>query len=144
MISDGFICGVGFSPALACGGLEPACCARQIFATVGLKPWRLKPWSVKPCRLKPTPLFLLDSQCMIVYTGPLDDSRALVQFVRRESANMRALRKLIVSREKTFVRDVNGDTMEFPGLTYGCEALDVLLEELGVIFTHATLHNPDV
>jgi hypothetical protein len=80
---------------------------------------------------------------MVVYTGPLDDSRELVQFVRRESAGMRSLRKLIVSREKTVVRDVNGDTMEFPGLTYGCPALDVLLEELGVIFTPATLHNPD-
>ena len=80
---------------------------------------------------------------MIVYTGPLEDSRELIQFVRRETANMRSLRKLVVSREKTIVRDVNGDEMEFPGLTYGCPALDVLLEELGVIFTKQTLHNPD-
>jgi hypothetical protein len=79
---------------------------------------------------------------MVVYTGPLDDSAELIQFVRRESARLRALRKLIVSREKTVVRDVNGDTMEFPGLTYGAPALEVLLQELGVIFTPATLHNP--
>jgi hypothetical protein len=80
---------------------------------------------------------------MIVYTGSLADSREPIQFVRRETANMRSLRKLIVSREKTIVRDVNGDEMEFPGLTYGSPALDVLLEELGVIFTRETLHNPD-
>jgi hypothetical protein len=80
---------------------------------------------------------------MIVYTGRLDDIQALIQFFRRESASMRSLRKLIVSREKTIVRDVNSDEMEFPGLTYGHPALDALLEELGVIFTPATLHNPD-
>jgi hypothetical protein len=80
---------------------------------------------------------------MIVYTGPLDDPRELVRFFRRESANMRSLRKLIVSREKTIVRDVNGDEMEFPGLTYGCPVLETLLEELGVVFTRATLHDPD-
>ena len=39
--------------------------------------------------------------------------------------------------------DVNGDGVEFPGLTYGCETLDELLRELGVIFTPKTLHNPD-
>jgi hypothetical protein len=78
---------------------------------------------------------------MIVYTGSLADSAALVQFVRHESANLRSLRKLIVSREGTVVRDVNGDTMEFPGLTYGNPLLDILLEELGVIFTPHTLHN---
>jgi hypothetical protein len=80
---------------------------------------------------------------MIVYRGPLEDSRELIQFVRRETANMRSLRKLTISREKTVVRDVNGDEMEFPGLTYGCPALEVLMEELGVIFTPKTLHNPD-
>ena len=78
---------------------------------------------------------------MIVYKGSLDDTRELVQFLRRESDKLRSLRKLIITREKTVVRDVNGDEMEFPGLTYGCAALDVLLQELGVVFTHATLHN---
>jgi len=78
---------------------------------------------------------------MIVYTGSLADSAAMVQFVRRETGNLRSLRKLIVSRERTVVRDVNGDTMEFPGLTYGNPLLDTLLEELGVIFTPETLHN---
>src|SRR5579872_6678480 len=78
---------------------------------------------------------------MLVYTGSLEDSAALVQFVRHESANLRSLRKLIVDREKTVVRDVNGDTLEFPGLTYGNPLLDTLLEELGVIFTPESLHN---
>ena len=80
---------------------------------------------------------------MVVYTGSLTDFLELTQFVRRETANMRSLRKLIISREKTVVLDVNGDALEFPGLTYGCPALDVLLDELGVIFTPQTLHNPD-
>ena len=79
---------------------------------------------------------------MILYTGSLDDANALVQFVRRETGNMRSLRKLIVSPEKTVVRDVNGDTMEFPGLTYGHANLKLLLEELGVIFSPQTLHTP--
>ena len=79
---------------------------------------------------------------MIVYSASLEDTEELVQFVRRETANMRSLRKLIISPEKTIVRDVNGDTMEFPGLTYGSPALDVLMQELGVIYTPQTLHQP--
>jgi hypothetical protein len=37
----------------------------------------------------------------------------------------------------------NGDGIEFPGLTYGNDVLDELLRELGVIFTRASLHNPN-
>ncbi len=80
---------------------------------------------------------------MIVYTGSLEDSGELIQFFRRESANLRILRRLVVSREKTVVRDVNGDGLEFPGLTYGSATLEELLHELGVIFTPQTLHNPN-
>lgn len=80
---------------------------------------------------------------MAVYTGPLDDSHQLIQFLRRETNQLRTLRRLVVSREKTVVMDVNGDGVEFPGLTYGCGALDEVLRELGVIFTPAVLHNPN-
>src|SRR5262245_56874514 len=80
---------------------------------------------------------------MVVYTGSLDDSRELIQFLRREAANLRILRRLVISRDKTVVRDVNGDGLEFPGLTYGHSTLEALLEELGVIFTPQTLHNPN-
>ena len=80
---------------------------------------------------------------MIVYTGSLEYSGELIQFFRRESANLRILRRLVVSREKTVVRDVNGDGLEFPGLTYGSATLEELLRELGVIFTPQTLHNPN-
>ena len=38
--------------------------------------------------------------------------------------------------------DVNGDGVEFPGLTYGSQTLEELLRELGVIFTPQTLHDP--
>ncbi len=81
---------------------------------------------------------------MIVYSGPVDDAERVIQFVRRELANLRHLRKLVISREKTAIFDVNGDTMEFPGLTYGSPVLERLLRELGVIFNPQTLHNPDV
>ena len=36
---------------------------------------------------------------MIVYTGSLEDSHEFVQFLRRETAKLRALRKLIITRE---------------------------------------------
>src|SRR5712692_6648829 len=80
---------------------------------------------------------------MIVYTGSLEDSHELIQFLRRETVNLRALRKLVVYRDKTVVRDVNGDGIEFPGLTYGCATLEMVLREVGVIFTPQTLHDPD-
>ena len=81
---------------------------------------------------------------MIAYPGPVDDAHELIQFFRREAAHLRSLRKLIVSREKTVVLDVNGDGIEFPGLTYGCASLEELLAELGVVFTRQTLHDPSV
>ncbi len=80
---------------------------------------------------------------MIVYTGAIDDSHELIQFFRREVDKLRSLRKLIISREKTVVSDVNRDTIEFPGLTYGRPALDELLRELGVVFNAQTLHDPN-
>ena len=80
---------------------------------------------------------------MIVYSGPVDDAHAMIQFFRREADKLRALKKAIISREKTAVLDVNGDGIEFPGLTYGNAALDELLHELGVVFKPETLHNPN-
>ena len=80
---------------------------------------------------------------MTVYPGPLEDSHALIQFLRQEMTRLRALRRLVISREKTVVTDVNGDGVAFPGLTYGCTTLDELLRELGVFFSPQTLHNPD-
>jgi len=79
---------------------------------------------------------------MIVYSDSLTDSRALIQFFRCHAATLRNLRKVIITRDGTTVLDVNGDGIEFPGLTYGNNVLDELLRELGVIFTPANLHNP--
>ena len=79
----------------------------------------------------------------MVYTGSLEDAGELIQFVRRETGKLRSLRKLTVSREKTVLRDINGDTIEFPGLTYGMESLEALLDELGVVFNRQTLHDPN-
>ena len=79
---------------------------------------------------------------MIVYSGSLEDAAALIQFFRREVDKLKALRKLVITGEKTVVSDINKDTMEFPGLTYGCASLDELMRELGVVFNPQTLHNP--
>ena len=79
---------------------------------------------------------------MIVYSGSVQDSTELIQFFRREVGKLKALRKIVVDSEKTIVWDVNKNAMEFPGLTYGCESLEELLRELGVVFNKQTLHNP--
>ncbi len=80
---------------------------------------------------------------MIVYKGSIDDARELILFFRREAANLRQLRKLAISREKTVVLDVNGDGIEFPALSYGSATLEELLRELGVVFSPQILHNPE-
>ena len=80
---------------------------------------------------------------MIVYAGSLDDARELILFLRREAAHLRALRRLVISREKTVVLDVNGDGIEFPALTYGNPTLEELLREVGVVFNPQVLHDPD-
>ena len=80
---------------------------------------------------------------MIVYPGPVEDAHELIQFFRREVDKLRALRKIVINKEKTVVWDVNKDGMEFPGLTYGCESLSELMRELGVVFNPKTLHNPN-
>ena len=79
---------------------------------------------------------------MIVYTGSIDDAHELIQFFRREGPRLKTLRKIVINSEKTILSDVNKDTIEFPGLTYGKRTLDELLRELGVVFNPQTLHNP--
>ena len=79
---------------------------------------------------------------MVVYSGSLEDAHELIQFFRVNAAKLRNLRRIVITIEKTTVLDVNGDGIEFPGLSYGNTVLDELLRELGVIFTAATLHNP--
>src|SRR5581483_2153594 len=79
---------------------------------------------------------------MVVYTGSVEDAHELIQFFRREVRQLKALRKIVINPQKTVVSDVNKDTMEFPGLTYGNRTLDELLRELGIVFNPQTLHNP--
>jgi hypothetical protein len=78
---------------------------------------------------------------MPIYHGPPDDSHELIQFVRRETDRLRALRKVVISRQKTVVWDVNKDSLEFPGLSYGSPVLEDLLQELGVVFSPQMLQN---
>jgi hypothetical protein len=80
---------------------------------------------------------------MVTYPGSIEDERELILFFRNEAAKLRNLRKLIITREKTSVLDVNSDSIEFPGLTYGSAVLERLLQEVGVVFTPAKLHNPN-
>ena len=79
---------------------------------------------------------------MVTYSGSIEDAHELIQFFRANAAKIRNLRRIIISTEKAVVLDINGDGIEFPGLTYGNKVLEELLRELGVIFTAATLHNP--
>ena len=78
---------------------------------------------------------------MIVYYGSLDDTDTLIQFFRREAPKLRILRRLLVSREKTVVLDVNRDGIEFPGLTFDSPALLRLLDDLGVVYSRDGLAN---
>ena len=80
---------------------------------------------------------------MIVYKDSIEDAHTLIQFFRSHAATLRNLRRLIITREKTTVLDVNGDGIEFPGLTYGSSVLEELMRELGVIFNPDSLHNPN-
>jgi hypothetical protein len=79
---------------------------------------------------------------MILYPGRVEDPHEVIQFLRKEADKLRALRKIVISPEKTVVLDVNGDGIEYSGLTYGSSSLEELLRELGVIFTPARLHDP--
>jgi hypothetical protein len=79
---------------------------------------------------------------VIVYSGSVEDPQELIRFFRREADNLRAVRKVIIFRDKTRVLDVNKDGIEFPGLTYGSVVLERLLRELGVVFNRQTLHDP--
>lgn len=78
---------------------------------------------------------------MIVYPGSVEDAHELIQFFRREFGKLKALRKVVITPGKTVISDVNKDTMEFPGLTYGNKTLDELLRELGIVFNPQILHN---
>jgi len=79
---------------------------------------------------------------MIIYRGPVDDTHAGVQFLRHQTDKLRALKKVVISPDKTLVQDVNGEGIEFAGLTYGSATLEELLRELGVVFSPQVLHNP--
>jgi hypothetical protein len=77
---------------------------------------------------------------MIVYSGPVDDTHHLIQFFRREAPKFKILRRVIVSQDKTLVLDVNGDGIQFPGLTFASPSLDRLLEDLGVCYDREALN----
>jgi len=56
---------------------------------------------------------------------------SVIQTWRRESSRLRSLTKVVVGPTKTVIHDVNRDTLEFVGLTFGDPALERLLRELG-------------
>jgi len=80
---------------------------------------------------------------MIRYSGPIDDPQELIRFFRSQVDNLRALRRVRITRDETVVLDINKDGIEFPGLTYGSPVLERLLQELGVMFSAETLHDPE-
>lgn len=46
-----------------------------------------------------TPTDLVSFDTVIVYTGSIEDAPELIQFFRRETENLRALRRVIISPE---------------------------------------------
>ena len=60
---------------------------------------------------------------------------AVIKFFRREAGRLKSLAKIVISPHKTVIHDINRDTMEFVGLTYGDPALEALLNELEVIYS---------
>ncbi len=73
----------------------------------------------------------------------LEDAE-VIRFFTNEASRLHGLRKVVVSPEKTAVLDVNGDGIEYPGLTYGNTVLEALLRYLGVVFNPRVLHDPAV
>lgn len=63
----------------------------------------------------------------------------VIKFFRRESDRLRSLTKIVISPGKTVIHDINRDTMEFAGLTFGDPALEALLRELEVVYDAAAL-----
>jgi hypothetical protein len=59
---------------------------------------------------------------------------SVIQTWRRESNRLRSLTKVVVGPVKTVIHDINRDSMEFVGLTFGDPALELLLKELGVVY----------
>src|SRR6185295_8413426 len=76
---------------------------------------------------------------MIVYSGTVDDTHQVIQFFRREQRKLKILRRVIVSKEKTLVLDVNGEGLEIPKLTFDSPGLERLLQDLGVVYSRAAL-----
>jgi hypothetical protein len=75
----------------------------------------------------------------IVYEHKRGEVAPAIQFLRKEAGRLRFLSKVIVGPEKTTVQDINRDTMEFAGLTFGDPALEALLADLEVVFDAAAL-----
>ncbi len=71
---------------------------------------------------------------MISFQHTPGEVQILVQFFRRESPRLRSLARVVITPLKTVVHDVNRDSIEFNGLTFGDPALEALLEELGVVY----------
>ena len=68
----------------------------------------------------------------------------VIRFFKSNLTQFRSLRRLIITRERTSIVDINGDKMVFEGLTYGDPALENLLRVNMVMFDAKTLHDPGV
>jgi hypothetical protein len=65
----------------------------------------------------------------------LGEVEPVIKFFRREADRLRSLTKVVISPARTVIHDINRDTMEFTGLTFGDPALEALLKELGVMYS---------
>jgi len=75
----------------------------------------------------------------IHFEHKLGEVEPVIKFFRRESDRLRALTKIVISPGKTVIHDINRDTMEFAGLSFGDPALEALLKDLEVVYEASAL-----
>ena len=78
----------------------------------------------------------------LVHRHDTNHPEGVIKFFKENLVQLRDLRRLIITPERTEILDINGDKMVFEGLTYGDTALEELLKVNYVFFDAATLHHP--
>ncbi len=77
---------------------------------------------------------------VVTFSGATADD--VIRFVHDQRLHLKQFRKVVVTREKTRVVDLNRNELEFPGVTYGHELLAAVLQSAGASFDPNTVHTP--
>jgi hypothetical protein len=65
-----------------------------------------------------------------------------LEFIKRTRAELRALRKVRVWKDRLHIIDVNKDVFEIRGIGYGDRAVVPLLRAVNTAFNPQTIHQP--